>query len=54
MLKRYVYGMELSKFKELAKDAKPCYKVGQMVLVNLEIIDEYLETFRIVEADFYK
>lgn len=49
-----MYGMELSKFQELAKDAKACYKVGQMVLVNLEIIDEYLETFRIVEADFYK
>lgn len=49
-----MYGMGLSKFQELAKDAKACYKVGQMVLVNLEIIDEYLETFRIVEADFYK
>lgn len=49
-----MYGMGLSKFQELAKDAKACYKVGQMVLVNLEIIDEYLETFRIVEDDFYK
>ena len=33
---------------------KACYKVGQLVLVNTEILDEYLETFRIVEDDFYK
>ncbi len=49
-----MYSMGLSKFQELAKDAKACYKVGQLVLVNTEIIDEYLETFRIVEDDFYK
>ncbi|WP_440287016.1 DUF6462 family protein [Eshraghiella crossota] len=34
---------------QLAKDAKACYKVNQLVLVNLEIIDKYLETFHIVE-----
>jgi len=44
-----MYSMGLSKFQELAKDAKACYKVGQLVLVNTEILDEYLETFRIVE-----
>lgn len=49
-----MYGMGLTKFQELAKNAKACYKVGQMVLVKPEIIDEYLETFRIVEDDFYK
>ena len=27
--------------------------VGQMVLVNLDILDEYLETFRIVDSDYY-
>jgi hypothetical protein len=48
------YSMGLSKFQELAKDAKACYKVGQLVLVNTEILDKYLETFRIVEDDFYK
>ena len=48
-----MYSMGLSKFQELAKDAKACYKVGQLVLVNTEILDEYLETFRIVEDDFY-
>lgn len=49
-----MYSMGLSKFQELSKDAKACYKVGQLVLVNTEILDEYLETFRIVEDDFYK
>ena len=49
-----MYSMGLTKFRELAKDAKACYKVGQFVLVNNEILDEYLETFRIVEDDFYK
>ena len=43
-----MYSMGLSKFQELAKDAQACYKVGT------EILDEYLETFRIVEDDFYK
>lgn len=31
-----------------------CYKVNQLVLVNLDIIDEYLETFHIVDDEFYK
>lgn len=44
----------LSKFMQLAKDAKACYKVNQLVLVNLDIIDEYLETFHIVDDEFYK
>ena len=49
-----MYSIGLTKFQELAKNAKACYKIGQLVLVNTEILDEYLETFRIVEDDFYK
>ena len=49
-----MYHMGISKFMQMAKDAKACYKVNQLVLVNLDIIDEYLETFHIVEEDFYK
>lgn len=49
-----MYSMSLSKFQQLAKDAKACYKVKQLVLVNLDILDAYLETFRIVDEDFYK
>ena len=49
-----MYSMSLSKFQQLAKDAKACYKVNQLVLVNLDVLDEYLETFRIVEEGYYK
>ena len=49
-----MYHMGLSKFMQLAKDAKACYKVGQLVLVNTEIIDEYLETLRVIDDDFYR
>ena len=45
-----MYSMSVSKFMQLAKDAKACYKVNQLVLVNLDIIDEYLETFHIVDG----
>lgn len=44
-----LYSMSVSKFMQLAKDAKASYKVNQLVLVNLEIIDKYLETYHIVE-----
>lgn len=40
-----MYSMGLTKFQEIAKDAKVRYKIGQLVLVNTEILDEYLETF---------
>ncbi len=49
-----MYSMSLSKFQQIAKDAKACYKVNQLVLVNLDILDEYLETFHIVDEGFYK
>lgn len=49
-----MYSMSVSKFMQIAKDAKACYKVNQLVLVNLDIIDEYLETFHIVDEEFYK
>lgn len=49
-----LYSMGLTKFQELAKDAKACYKINQLVLVNLDVLDEYLETFRIMEDSFYK
>ena len=49
-----MYSMGISKFQELAKEAKACYKVNRLVLVNLDILDEYLETFHIEDEDFYK
>ena len=29
-------------------------KNGQLVLVNTEILDKYLETFHITDSEFYK
>lgn len=49
-----MYHMSLNKFMQLAKDAKAIYKLNQLVLVKVEIIDEYLESFHIVDDDFYK
>ena len=49
-----MYSMSLSKFQQLAKDAKACYKMNRRVLVNLDILDEYLETFHIEDEEFYK
>ena len=42
-----MYSMSLRKFQDLAKDAGAIYKVGKMVLVNCEVFEKYLETFRI-------
>lgn len=49
-----MYHMSMSKFIQLAKDAKAIYKVNQLVLVKLEIFDEYLESFHIVDDNFYR
>lgn len=42
-----MYHMSVSKFMQMAKDAKAIYKLGQLVLVNLKIFDEYIETCRV-------
>lgn len=49
---RYKEGAELysicqSKFEKLAKEAKAIYKIDKVVLVNTDIFEEYLETFRL-------
>ena len=46
--------MNESKKKDRYEDAKACYKIGQLVLVNTEIWDKYLETFHITDSEFYK
>ena len=48
-----MYSMGLTKFQQLAKDANACYKIGQLVLVNTEILDKYLEAYHITESSFY-
>ena len=42
-----LYSLGLTKFRELAKEAKAVYKIDKVVLVNCEILDQYLETFRV-------
>lgn len=49
-----MYHMGKTKFQELAKEAKACYKYGNIVLVNTELIDECLEKYHIMDDDFYK
>ena len=44
-----MYHMSVSKFMQMAKDAKAIYKLGQLVLVNLKIFDEYIETFHVTD-----
>lgn len=42
-----MYSICQSKFEKLAKEAKAIYKVDKVVLVNCELFEKYLETFRI-------
>ena len=49
-----MYSMGLTKFQQLAKDANACYKIGQLVLVNTEILDKYLEAYHITDSSFYR
>ena len=41
-----MYSMGLHTFQELAKEAGAVYHVKRIVLVNTDLIDEYLETFK--------
>ena len=47
-----MYSMCQSKFEQMAKDAKAIYKVDKLVLVNCDIFEEYLETFRLYVCCF--
>ena len=42
-----IYSMSVRKFQDLAKDAGAIYTVGKMALVNCEIFDQYMETFKL-------
>lgn len=44
-----VYSMCQSKFERMVREAKATYKLDKLVLVNTEIFERYLETFRVVE-----
>jgi 50S ribosomal protein L20 len=42
-----MYSMGMNKFQTLAKDAGAILKIDRTVLVDLDIFDQYLETFRV-------
>lgn len=42
-----MYSMCQSKFEKMARDAKAVYKLDKLVLVNCDIFEAYLETFRL-------
>ena len=42
-----IYSMCQSKCEKMAKEAKAIYKLDKLVLVNCDIFENYLETFRI-------
>ena len=44
-----MYGMSENSFAKLVKEAGARYEVHRMVLVNQEILDQYLESCRVVE-----
>lgn len=44
-----MYSMCQSKFEDMAREAGAIYKLNKLVLVNCEIFEEYLETFRVQE-----
>lgn len=44
--KTSIKGFERYTFEQLAKEAGAIYKIRRVVLVNLDIFDEYLDTFR--------
>lgn len=41
-----LYSMGVHSFRDIAKEAKATVKIKGIVLVNIEILDEYLELFR--------
>ena len=40
-----LYSIGFATFRKLAYEANAVYRVGRIVLVNLELLEEYLETF---------
>ncbi len=42
-----MYSVGLNKFQTLAKDAGAIIKIDRIVLVDLDLLDQYLESFRV-------
>ncbi len=48
-----IMSMGIHAFMELAKEAKAVYHIRRIVLVNMDIIYEYMETYRDEFGDIY-
>lgn len=44
-----MYSIGMNKFQQLAKDAGAILKIDRIVLVDLDIFDKYLESFRVTK-----
>lgn len=42
-----MYSMGMNKFQNLAKNAGALLKIDRLVLVDLDVFDQYLESFRV-------
>lgn len=42
-----MYSMGMNKFQTLAKEAGAILKIDRMVLVDLDVFDRYLDSFRV-------
>lgn len=47
-----LYSLGLHTFQKIAKEANAVYKVKRCVLVNLDIVNEYLERHRVKKGEF--
>ena len=41
-----LYSLGIHRFRDIAGDAKAIYHIGRTVLVNVELVDEFMEVFR--------
>lgn len=41
-----LYSMGIQSFMKLAKEARAVYKIRNIALVNIEILEKYMEAFR--------
>ena len=42
-----MYSVGMNKFQTLSKDAGAILKIDRIVLVDLDVLDQYLESFRV-------
>ena len=45
-----LYSIGLTKFQEMAHEAKAVYKIGKLALVNCDKFEKYLEQFAVDET----